>query len=238
MNSDRQGRSHPGVTFPLIFYLLHVDCDHAGVAGTCHPGISQARCLGSNFWYGDSHPLLVSYGLLDLQFTVNPFFFSFLGGVESAVAIIVCNMSVIIPAILRALGVGDPFMQEDTVDPKFTTGVEIARMTTSRIELGLLTSRGTEITDGSTFRGAISTVVSGQRDSVDSDARDQERRLGTQTSHGSLGNFRSTSRVEPPLVDGSGIAHPLTQVRSLPVVGKDQDIEADVGRRHTKNNST
>ena len=152
-------------------------------------------------------------------------------------AIIVCNMSVIIPAILRALGVGDPFMQEDTVDPKFTTGVEIARMTTSRIELGLLTSRGTVVTDGSTFRGAISTVASPQRDSVDSDARDQEHRLRTQASHGSLGNFRSTSRVEP-LVDGSDVAHPLAQVRSLPVLGKDQNVEADVGRRHTKNNST
>ena len=44
---------------------------------------------------------------------------------EAAVAVVECNMSIIIPAILRALGIGDPFMQEDTVNPKFSTGVEI-----------------------------------------------------------------------------------------------------------------
>jgi hypothetical protein len=75
------------------------------------------------------------------------------------------------PAILRVLGVGDPFMREDSVDPKFSTGVEIAHITSTRIELGLLTSRGMEITDGSRSRGATGTVTSRQRDSVDLDAR-------------------------------------------------------------------
>ena len=166
------------------------------------------------------------------------FFLSFLGGVESAVAIIVCSMSVIIPAILRTLGVGDPFMREDTVDPRFSTGIEIAHTTSTRIELGLLTSRGTEIVDGSKSEEAIGTVTSRQRDSIDLDAKDQKHRLTTQTLDGSLGDLKSTSRVEPP-VDESDVTDSLTQLRSLPgVVKRDQDIEAVVGKRHTKNNST
>ena len=85
--------------------------------------------------------------------TYHVWFSSPLGGVEAAVAIIVSNMSVIIPAILRTLGVGDPFMQEDTVDLTFNTGIEIVRMTSTRIELGLQTSAGTAITDSSMSRG-------------------------------------------------------------------------------------
>jgi hypothetical protein len=148
----------------------------------------------------------------------------------------VCNMSVIIPAILRVLGVGDPFMREDSVDPKFSTGVEIAHITSTRIELGLLTSRGMEITDGSRSRGATGTVTSRQRDSVDLDAKDRRHQLTTQTSDMSLGNLKSTSRVEP-FVDESDIADSLARVRSLPAV-KDQDVKVDVGRKYTKTHST
>jgi len=68
-------------------------------------------------------------------------------------------MSVIIPAILRALGVGDPFMQEDTVDPGLNTDVDIARMFPTMVELGLPTSRGTAITDSDESEGGIGTVA-------------------------------------------------------------------------------
>jgi len=94
----------------------------------------------------------------------------FTDGVEAAVSVIVCSISVIIPAVLRALGVGDPFMREDTVDPNFSTGVEIARMTsTTRVELDLLGSRGTALTDGDESEGVTGIVVSLRRDSKGQD---------------------------------------------------------------------
>lgn len=65
----------------------------------------------------------------NLQLTTDVFS-SFTGSVSVAVATILCNMSVIIPAILHALGVGDPFMQEDTVDSNYSA-IEMARMTST-----------------------------------------------------------------------------------------------------------
>ena len=166
--------------------------------------------------------------------TYHVWFSSPLGGVEAAVAIIVSNMSVIIPAILRTLGVGDPFMQEDTVDLTFNTGIEIVRMTSTRIELGLQTSAGTAITDSSMSRGDTSMMTFQKRDLADLDTKDNQRhQLVTQSSNGSLGNSM-LMRVEP-LVVGSNIADPLAQVRSLPVAKKTQDIMTDVGGGARKN---
>jgi len=165
-------------------------------------------------------------------------FSSFLiAGVEVAVSIIVCSMSVIIPAILRALGVGDPFMREDTVDPNFST-VEIVRMTSTKIELGLPKTGHTTNTDSAESEGAASVMVSQRRVTVDLDAEDDEKhRLATQTSDVSLGNLKRMEVVselagEPDATDS------LAQVRSLPVVTKDQDVEAGIKGRHAKSNST
>ena len=59
----------------------------------------------------------------------------------------------------------------------------------------------------------------------------------TQISDGSLGILNKAKVVS--LVDECDITDPLVQVRSLPPVKKDwQDIEVDVGGRHTKRNST
>ena len=145
---------------------------------------------------------------------------------EAAVSITVCSTTVIIPAILRALGVGDPFMREDTVDPQYSTGIEIAGMTSTRIELSLPISRGTGTTDSTKLEGAIDTVVSRKQHSVDSDVRDDRKfRLVTQISCGSLGELKPTNVALP--ITGSDVASPLC----FPVVKKDRDIEADVGER-------
>ena len=130
------------------------------------------------------------------------------GGVEAAVSITVCNMSVIIPAILRALSVGDPFMQEDTVNTNFST-VEIARMTSTRIELvelGVPKTRGTAITDSDELEGATETAAFRRRHSVDSGAKDDRRhRLTTHASEVSLGDSKTMKTVplaeEPDTVD-------------------------------------
>jgi len=145
-------------------------------------------------------------------------------------------MSVIIPAILRALNVGDPFMQEDTVGPNFSTSIEIARMTSTRIELGLLNIHSTGVTDSGESEGAIETVASRQRrDSVGLGVKDDRKhQITTQTSDGSLGNSRTTKVV--PLADESDITDSLAQVRSLPVVEQDQSIEAGV-EKNVKRNS-
>ena len=76
---------------------------------------------------------------------------------EAAVSVIVSSMSVIIPAILRALDFGDPFMQEEAVDPSFDTGVEIARMNLTRVELGLPTTR--VVAGNDDRRGVASPVI-------------------------------------------------------------------------------
>ena len=162
--------------------------------------------------------------------------FSSLGGVEAAVAIVVCNMSVIIPAILRALGVGDPFMREDTVDPKFSTGVEIARMTSTRVELDFPMFRGTEVTDSTKSEEATGTAASRQRNSVDLDAKDsQKHRLVTAQAS----DEPNLKPVDFELaVDESDITDSLAQARGLPVVRRDWDIEAGVGGRHAKESGT
>lgn len=109
----------------------------------------------------------------------------FSGGVNSAVAIAVCNMTVVIPAILRALGVGDPFMREDTVSPDSCIGVPAARGTSTVIELGFRTSCVMEITD----KGTASSATSRQ---PDLDVKgDQKHRLTMQTSDVSLGDYKS-----------------------------------------------
>jgi hypothetical protein len=147
--------------------------------------------------------------------------------VEGAVSIIVCNMSVIIPAILRVLGVGDPFMQEDTVDPNFST-VEIIRMTSTRVELGLPVAHGTVITDSDDTYGDIG-MTAPQREGLGGlDAKDDRRRqLTIQSSDASLGDSKTMKVV--PLVEESDIADSLAQVRGLSAVKKDQDVEADIG---------
>jgi len=160
----------------------------------------------------------------------------FIAGVEVAVSVIVCSMSVIIPAILRALGVGDPFMREDTVDPNFST-VEIVRMTSTKIELGLPKTGGTANTDSAESEGAVGVIVSQRRVTVDLDAEDDEKhRLAMQTSDVSLGNLKRTKVVS--LAGESDATDSLAQVRGLPVVTKDQDIEAGVKGRHAKNSIT
>ena len=153
-----------------------------------------------------------------------------------AVAVIVCNMSVIIPAVLRALGVGDPFMREDTVDPNFST-IEMARMTSTRIELGLPTTRGTAITDSDESEGTVGAVTSIQQHPVNFCAKDdRKRQLTTQTSDASLRNSTSTTTKVVPLADESGDADSLVQVGGLP--GKEQpDIEVDVEDKDGRSNN-
>ena len=136
-----------------------------------------------------------------------------LGGVESAVAIIVSNMSVIIPAILRALEVGDPFMQEDTVDPKFSTGIEIAPATLTTIELALPTSSATDTTDSSKSRGEV-TVVASRRASHDLDTKDGRDYQLTMD-----GGSSKSMRIEL-FADGPDVPDSLAQMKSLP---RDQD---------------
>jgi len=160
-----------------------------------------------------------------------------LGIPEAVVSVIVCNMSVVIPAILRVLGVGDSFMQEDTVTPNFGTDIEIVRMSSGGIELSLPTSRSTEITDSTKSEGAIGAVGSREQALVNLDAKgDRKHRLTTQVSDGSLGNLEPTKVV--PLVDESDITDSLAQVGGLSAVKKDQDIETGVGGRDMKSDST
>ena len=106
------------------------------------------------------------------------------------VSLLVCNMSVIIPAILRALGVGDPFMREDTVVPNFSS-IEMAHAATTRIELGLPKTRGTAITNSSGSEGGTGTMGSQQLRSADFDAKDDRKYQFTmQGSEGSLGKHQ------------------------------------------------
>jgi hypothetical protein len=111
------------------------------------------------------------------------------GGVEAAVSVMVCSMSVIIPAILRALGVGDPFMQTDTVDPGFSSGVEIVRMSMTGVELGLATTHVVDVAGSDEHEEATGAVTPRKSQSLaGSEAMDdQKRRLATQVSDGSLG---------------------------------------------------
>ena len=156
----------------------------------------------------------------------------FTGGVEAAVSIIVCSMSVIIPAILRALGVGDPFMQEDTVDLNFSTSVDIAHTTLTRAELGLPMPRGTAISDSDESEGAFGMTVSRQRELVDLGVKDSKKhRLTTQVSDGSLGDSRTAKVL--PLADECDVTDSLTFA-----VVTDQDIVAGTEEERAKRNST
>jgi hypothetical protein len=118
----------------------------------------------------------------------------FAGGVEASVSVIVSSMSVIIPAILRALDAGDPFMQQDTVDPGFDTRVEIARMTLMGVDSDLPTSHVVAVPGNNNREGVTGTVTSqGLRSSVDLDEkRGKGHRLTTQMSDGSLGTSVAT----------------------------------------------
>lgn len=148
-------------------------------------------------------------------------------------SVIVSSMPVIIPAILRALDVGDPFMQEDTVDPGFTTTIEIARMTLTRVELGLPVVhivRNTGNGDREGVHGPASPKK--QRDSVGLDEKeDQKHRLTTQFSDGSLGTSVTTKiashdgECEVPGLQAS-------EAGSVPAIEKQWDPEEDAeGKR-------
>ena len=148
----------------------------------------------------------------------------------------VSGMSVIIPAILRALDVGDPFMQEDTVDPGLGTTVEIARMTLTRVELGLPTTNPVDLAcsdDREEVTGPV--TLEKPRDSVGlGEKDDQKHRLTTQTSDGSLGTSVTTkiaSRSECDVPDPQAF-----EVESLPVVMRHWETEGD--REKAKRQST
>ena len=151
---------------------------------------------------------------------------SFLGGVEAAVSITVCSTPVIIPAVLRALGAGDPFMREDAVDSQYSTGLEIARMTFATVELNLPTSGSTRTTDSAKLKGGIDTLVSRQQNPADSDVGgDQKYRILTRISSGPLGGLKPTTVVLP--IGDSDTADSLCS----PVEKKDLDSEGETGER-------
>jgi len=155
--------------------------------------------------------------------------------VSVAVTIIVSNMSVIIPAILRALDLAGPFMQEDTIDPNFST-IEMARTASITIELGLPKTRGTVVTESDESEGAISMVTFGQQGSGDLNVKDNPiHLLAMQASDVSLGS--SKTRVVP-LADESDTADSLMQGRSLPPAENGLDTKAYVGDESAKSNST
>ena len=158
----------------------------------------------------------------------------FTAGVEAAVSIIVCSMSVIIPAVLRALGAGDPFMREDTVDMDLSTTIDIARVNTTRIELGLPIAHGTVITDSDESDGPME---SRRRDLVDLDVKDDKGyRLTGQASDTSLENPKTVKGL--PLVDECDITDSSAQVRTTPATMTGWGIEADIEEERAKRNST
>ena len=132
---------------------------------------------------------------------------------EAAVSVIVSSMSVIIPAILRALDFGDPFMQQDTVDPGFDSSVEIARMTLTRVELALPVAR--VVAGNNDHRGVASAVTPPKRrHSVCLDAKyDEKHRLTTQPSDGSLGTSAMTKTL--PHLGKCDIAESVTRSEEL-----------------------
>ena len=168
------------------------------------------------------------------QLTVYMLFFVMLtGGVEAAVSIIVCSMSVIIPAILRALDVGDPFMREDSVDLNFSSSIDITRTDTSGIELGLSIPPGMAITDSDDSEGPM---ASRQRHSVDLGVKDdRKQRLTAQASDGSLGNSKTVKIL--PLIDECDITDSLAHMRSTPAAATDRDIEANIEEEQAKRSS-
>ena len=146
--------------------------------------------------------------------------------------IITRSMSDIIPTI----SVGDPFMQEDTVELNFSTSVDIARL-----ELGLPITRETvtAITDSVETEGAFSTMTLQQRGLVDMDARtDKKHRLAARVLDGSPGSSRTTKGS--PLTDGCNTAHPAAhaEAQRLSSVTMGQSIEADIEEKRAKRNTT
>jgi len=136
----------------------------------------------------------------NLQLTIDVFS-SFTGGVSVVVAIIVCNMSVIIPAMLRALGAGNPFMQDDTVDLNYNT-IEMACTTSTRIELGLPTTRGTAITESDESEGSVGAVTSLQQHSVNLCVK-EDRKCQLDAGLGRVAQELSTTKIVPLADDPS-----------------------------------
>lgn len=144
-------------------------------------------------------------------------------------SVMVCSMSVIIPAILRALDVGDPFMQEDTVDPGFTTTVDIVPMTLTRVELGL------PLPNNSRPR-ATNTATPHKRDSIGSvgETRGQRHRLTLQVSGDSLGTSVETKvALDSDKCDVTD--YRAFQARSLSVIKGDD--ERDDEKEKAKHNT-
>ena len=163
--------------------------------------------------------------LPDSKLTMEAFPSFFAGAVSVAVAIIVSNMSVIIPAILRALGVGDPFMQEDTVDPSFST-IEMARATSTTIELGLPKTRGMVVTDSAESEGAIRMTTFKQQDSGDLGTKDDHKhKLTMQASDISLG---SSKMKVLPFADEYETADSFVGTGEKPTPGR-EGLETKVG---------
>ena len=174
-------------------------------------------------------PALTSHAFPNARLTAYAFSSFVTGTVEIVVSLLVCNMSVIIPAILRVLGAGDPFMREDTVVPNFSS-IEIAHAATTKIELGLPKTRGTAITDSS----GTGTMGSQQLRSADFDAKDDRKyKFTMQSSEGSLGNL-STGKPVPLGGDSDG-ADSLVQPGGLTAAKKHQDdIETGVGEQEQR----
>jgi hypothetical protein len=109
----------------------------------------------------------------------------------------VCSMSVIIPAILRALGVGDPFMQTDSVDPGSNSTIEIVGRSLTGVGLGPLITHVVAVTGSDEPEEAAGAVTPRKsRSLIGSDARDDQRcRLVTQIPDGSLGTSVMTKVI-------------------------------------------
>ena len=132
-------------------------------------------------------------------------------------SVIVSSMSVIIPVILRALDVGDPFAQEDTIGPGFDTTVEIARMTSTRIELGLPNAHIIDVAGSDDHQGVTSSISpKNRRHSVGlGEKDDRKHRLTTQFSDGSVGTSVTTKVMSH--ADECDVMDPQAfEVRSLP----------------------
>ena len=125
----------------------------------------------------------------------------FTGGVEAAVSVIASSMSVILPAILRALDVGDPFMQLDTVELEIATSVEIARCTTlMSVELGvnLQTARVAAVAGDESREEAFSdTTTLQERDLGNLDERRYPKYLLTKKISDGLLGTSITTKVPP-----------------------------------------
>ena len=151
-------------------------------------------------------------------------------------SVIVCSMSVIIPAILRTLDVGDPFMQEDTVDPGFTTTVNIAPMTLTRVELGSPTTHVPAVAGNISRSTVTNTAIPHKRESIGSvgEMQGQKHRLMPQVSGDSLGTSVETKVAlrsdECDITD-----YRAFQARSLSVIKGDD--EGDDEEKKVKHNT-